>query len=217
MRAPPPKPSFFCVHPPPRCGLTVSPFSQYRHAVRMYTQLARFSVHVYPPFHPELSILPFPRSLSNASSLPYIYIYLGVYIYVCIAHKPHHPTVHTALHHMMALRAQPTAAPPATSEALRGGSSPMRVNEFFCRDGDDELNINPPTPCQIGKRPPAPKPKRESANPPTKLHHAVPNWQATASTWKPALTPAGHRGVASTSALHLRHATHARLGGGVLF
>ena len=28
---------------------------------------------------------------------------------------------------------------------------------------DDELNINPPTPCQIGKRPPAPKPKRESA------------------------------------------------------
>ena len=24
-------------------------------------------------------------------------------------------------------------------------------------------NINPPTPCQIGKRPPAPKPKRESA------------------------------------------------------
>jgi hypothetical protein len=24
---------------------------------------------------------------------------------------------------------------------------------------DDELNINPPTPCQIGKRPPAPKPK----------------------------------------------------------
>ena len=30
-------------------------------------------------------------------------------------------------------------------------------------DDDDELNINPPTPCQIGKRPPAPKPKRESA------------------------------------------------------
>ena len=26
-------------------------------------------------------------------------------------------------------------------------------------DDDDELNINPPTPCQIGKRPPAPKPK----------------------------------------------------------
>ena len=25
-------------------------------------------------------------------------------------------------------------------------------------DDDDELNINPPTPCQIGKRPPAPKP-----------------------------------------------------------
>ena len=31
-------------------------------------------------------------------------------------------------------------------------------------DDDDELNINTPTPCQIGKRPPAaPKPKRESA------------------------------------------------------
>ena len=30
-------------------------------------------------------------------------------------------------------------------------------------DDDDELNISPPTPCQIGKRPPAPKPKRESA------------------------------------------------------
>ena len=28
---------------------------------------------------------------------------------------------------------------------------------------DDESNTNPPTPCQIGKRPPAPKPKRESA------------------------------------------------------
>ena len=26
-------------------------------------------------------------------------------------------------------------------------------------DDDDELNINPPTPFQIGKRPPAPKPK----------------------------------------------------------
>ena len=26
-------------------------------------------------------------------------------------------------------------------------------------DDDDELNINPPTPCQICKRPPAPKPK----------------------------------------------------------
>ena len=26
-------------------------------------------------------------------------------------------------------------------------------------DDDDELNINPPTPCQIGKRPPASKPK----------------------------------------------------------
>ena len=35
---------------------------------------------------------------------------------------------------------------------------------------DDELNINPPTSCKIGKRPPAPKPKRE---------------------------PAGHQGVAS--------------------
>ena len=30
-------------------------------------------------------------------------------------------------------------------------------------DDDDELDINPPKPCQIGKRPPAPKPKRESA------------------------------------------------------
>ena len=28
---------------------------------------------------------------------------------------------------------------------------------------DDELNTNPPKPCQIGKRPPAPKPKGESA------------------------------------------------------
>ena len=28
---------------------------------------------------------------------------------------------------------------------------------------DDELNTNPPTPCQISKRPPAPKPKREPA------------------------------------------------------
>ena len=28
---------------------------------------------------------------------------------------------------------------------------------------DDELNINPPTPRQVGKRPPAPKPKREPA------------------------------------------------------
>ena len=30
-------------------------------------------------------------------------------------------------------------------------------------DDDGELNTNPPTPCQISKRPPAPKPKRESA------------------------------------------------------
>ena len=28
---------------------------------------------------------------------------------------------------------------------------------------DDGLNTNPPAPCQIGKRPPAPNPKRESA------------------------------------------------------
>ena len=30
---------------------------------------------------------------------------------------------------------------------------------FSRSNDDDELNINPPTPCQIGKRPPAPKPK----------------------------------------------------------
>ena len=35
---------------------------------------------------------------------------------------------------------------------------------------DGELNTNPPTPCQIGKRPPAPKPKRESAG-----HHGAPH------------------------------------------
>ena len=29
----------------------------------------------------------------------------------------------------------------------------------WAADDDDELNTNPPTPCQIGKRPPAPKPK----------------------------------------------------------
>jgi hypothetical protein len=29
--------------------------------------------------------------------------------------------------------------------------------------GDDELNINPPTPCQIGKRPPEPKTQQKSA------------------------------------------------------
>ena len=33
----------------------------------------------------------------------------------------------------------------------------------FMVDDDDELNTNPPTPFQIGKRPPAPNPKRESA------------------------------------------------------
>ena len=37
------------------------------------------------------------------------------------------------------------------------------VRESERNDDDDELDINPPTPCQIGKRPPAPKPKRESA------------------------------------------------------
>ena len=35
--------------------------------------------------------------------------------------------------------------------------------ECHLHHDDDELNTNPPTPCQIGKRPPAPKPKRESA------------------------------------------------------
>ena len=50
-----------------------------------------------------------------------------------------------------------------------------------CLDDDDELNINPPTPCQIGKRPPAPKPKRESAG-----HATTPCLrQAPASAQKP--------------------------------
>ena len=38
-----------------------------------------------------------------------------------------------------------------------------RVKRIKETNDDDELNINPPAPCQIGKRPPAPKPKRESA------------------------------------------------------
>ena len=37
------------------------------------------------------------------------------------------------------------------------------ITQEQSHDDDDELNINPPTPCQIGKRPPAPKPKAESA------------------------------------------------------
>ena len=40
----------------------------------------------------------------------------------------------------------------------------LMAKEEFCNSRDDgELNTNPPTSCQIGKRPPAPKPKRESA------------------------------------------------------
>ena len=44
--------------------------------------------------------------------------------------------------------------------------SPQRTRpcgQFDKRDDDAELDINPPAPCQIGKRPPAPKPKREPA------------------------------------------------------
>ena len=44
-----------------------------------------------------------------------------------------------------------------------GGHLCRRILVVKDVDDDDELNINPPTPCQIGKRPPAPKPKRESA------------------------------------------------------
>ena len=48
--------------------------------------------------------------------------------------------------------------------ACRTAHRPYTMNESpasrkFLPDDDDELNINPPTPCQIGKRPPAPKPK----------------------------------------------------------
>ena len=39
------------------------------------------------------------------------------------------------------------------------GASSGPSAQFFL--DDDELDINPPTPCQIGKRPPAPKPKSQ--------------------------------------------------------
>ena len=37
----------------------------------------------------------------------------------------------------------------------------MMVGKFSGAVDDDELVINPPTPCQIGKRPPAPKTRRK--------------------------------------------------------
>ena len=43
-----------------------------------------------------------------------------------------------------------------------GGGLPLYCPGIYL-PYDGELNANPPTPCQIGKRPPAPKPKRESA------------------------------------------------------
>ena len=46
--------------------------------------------------------------------------------------------------------------PPRRAPAIWGNSPLFRC--FCCLGDDDELNINPPTPCQIGKRPPAPKP-----------------------------------------------------------
>ena len=42
-----------------------------------------------------------------------------------------------------------------------GCAGGLRARPIF--HDDDELNTNPPTPCQIGKRPPAPRPKGESA------------------------------------------------------
>ena len=61
------------------------------------------------------------------------------------------------------------------------------------RRDDDELNINPPTPCQIGKRPPAPKPKekwpafREAGNP----HSTRPASPSTCNSLKAGQFPLG--------------------------
>ena len=58
---------------------------------------------------------------------------------------------------------QPTGPGLSVTTARCGRGTEALARGLWLDFGDDELNINPPTPCQIGKRPPAPKPKRESA------------------------------------------------------
>ena len=75
----------------------------------------------------------------------------------------------TATHHFLSIKRRtsclflsPTQRRKvAPRKKVRGASRTRRF--MMMMSYADELNINPPTPCQIGKRPPAPKPKRESA------------------------------------------------------
>ena len=72
---------------------------------------------------------------------------------------------HQHRHHGAFRSCRLIARPRSKGAALR--AAPARVGRLSSqkqrKHGDGELDINPLTPCQIGKRPPAPKPKRESA------------------------------------------------------